>query len=122
MEIDMKHRNALANVFFDPNGIRGVWAAILFYGIANLLNWSSLLFLRLATIRHLIRSWSGMTGLSPHYILVLEALRVATVLIATAIIAKLQRRRWTFYGLDYEIELGQSRSHAVRRHSPVVAW
>jgi uncharacterized protein len=114
MQMEVRPQSALRKLFLDNDGLRGIWAAIVFYGSLTCLEWLCSQLLHLAVVRHLIHSWSGMSGLTPHFLVVLELLHAVAALVATAIVGRLQRRRWTSYGLGYGPELGQSKSRALR--------
>jgi membrane protease YdiL (CAAX protease family) len=96
-----KSWNALQKLFLDKDGLRGIWAALLFYAAVTWMVKLCSGLVHLAPIMHLIHSWSGMGGLTPHYLFVLELPRAVGALVVTAFIARLQRRRWTSYGFDY---------------------
>jgi len=114
MGIEERPRNALQKLFIDKDGLRGIWAAILFYGAVTCVERISLSLLHLAPIRRLIHSWAGISGLSPHYLFILELVRAIAMLAATAIIGRLQRRRWTSYGFDFGPGSRASKSRAFR--------
>jgi len=112
--MDGRPRNALHKLFLDKDGLRGIWAALLFYPLVTGMTSLCSRLTHLAPVMHLIHSWSGMSGLTPHYLLILELPRAIGALLITAVIARLQSRRWTSYGFDYGPKSRETRLRALR--------
>lgn len=85
-------------MFRGPDGIRAFWRFILFAGL-----WYWLVDTPYGVFALVIKvySFSG-TGFTPTDLLVGEAVSAAALLVISAILVRLERRRWTWFGLAFE--------------------
>lgn len=84
-------------IFHGPNGIRAGWRVLIF--LAILAGLAAALFMIAAAIAHGRRVSFGLSQLTPQGLGLTEGITFLLVAIAALIMARIERRRWSQYGL-----------------------